>query len=135
MGDRSANPQGDPQCQIGTEPDVALLKCRDELLPTGLGRLQSRLAILDAYHGKVGAAAPASRKTGQANLGRKPNVRDIAVAILERTGKPMAIAVLADRVMKARGKKSGKMFAMNLGTALRKDRRFRRKARGVYALR
>ena len=91
--------------------------------------------MLDAYHARSGAAAPTGRKTGQSKPGRKPNVRDIAAGILEHAGKPMAIAVLAEKVMKARGKKSGKMFATNLGTALRNDRRFRRVGRGVYVLR
>ena len=88
--------------------------------------------MLDAYHGKATASPPTNRKSGKSKQGRKPNVRDVAARILERSGKPMALAVLAERVMRARGKKSGKMFAVNLGTALRADRRFRRVGRGVY---
>ena len=87
-----------------------------------------------AYHGRAAASPSINRKGGKSKPGRKPNVRDIAAEILKRSGKPMALAVLATRVAKARGKKSGKLFAMNLGTALRNDRRFRRVGRGVYLL-
>lgn len=112
-----------------------MLKRQVKALLTGLSRLQSRLAMLDAYHGKSNAAAPANRKSGQPKPSRKPNVRDLAAEILKRSKKPMSLVVLAQRVTKARGKKSGKAFAMNLGTALRNDRRFRRVGRGVYGLR
>ena len=121
--------------QISTASrEVVTLKRQVRVLLTGLGRLQSRLVMLDAYHGKATASPALTRKGSQSKPGRKPNVRDLAAEILKRSKKPMPLTVLAQRVTKARGKKSGKMFAMNLGTALRNDRRFRRVGRGVYGL-
>jgi len=121
----------------GRKPEIATA-CKDasevrrqaKSLVTAIRRLEKRLAVLDQFYSRQ----PVSRSGGQPKPGRKPNVRDLAAEILSRSKKPMALAILADRVAKARGKKSSKMFAMNLGTALRKDQRFRRVGRGVYGL-
>ena len=121
----------------GRKPEIrtagrlaAELRRQAKALTTAIGRLEQRLAMLDAYYTRQQSTRVGARQSS----GRGPNVRDLAADVLERAGKPLAIAVLAPRVAKARGKKAGKAFPQNLATALRGDRRFRRVGRGLYSL-
>ena len=57
----------------------------------------------------------------------------MAFVALRKSRKALPIRELAEKVMRARGKKSGRQFAQNLAVALGKDRRFKRVDRGVYA--
>jgi hypothetical protein len=101
-------------------------------LGTEIVRLQQRLKSLDTYYSRqVQATAARSAKPSR----RGPNVRDLAFDTLRRSKKALPIHVLAEKVMRARGKKSGQQFAQNLSVALGKDRRFKRVDRGVYAAR
>ena len=99
-------------------------------LETEISRLQKRLKSLDAYYSRQVQTSRTARSSR-----RGPNVRDIAFDALRKSRKGMPIRQLAEKVMRARGKKSGRQFAQNLAVALGKDRRFKRVDRGVYAAR
>ena len=99
--------------------------------------LESRLAVLDRfYRSRERLLAQARRGSGGAGLrGRGPNVRDVAMEILKKGGRPMNIATLASRVIRRKGGRAGANFTQNLGAALYRDRRFKRTGRGLYSLR
>jgi hypothetical protein len=99
-------------------------------LGTELQRLQTRLRSLDAYYSRQ-VSRPSGNGAGSNHT--RPNVRDLAYAILKKSRKGLPIQELAGRVVNVRGRRSGAQFAQNLAVALGKDSRFKRIDRGIYA--
>lgn len=130
----------------GRKPSVATAArhARDirkalKVLVREIGALEDRLSLLDRFHRSRERLLLTARRvagpTGTGLRGRGPNVRDVALEILAKRGRPMNIAMLADRVLALKGGKAGANFTQNLGAALYRDKRFRRTGRGLYSAR